>query len=173
MFILESITIFVFFALLFVVKLSPKYILTFVAICGAVYFSEMFSNPLFLSAFVILSTTIIWTITYRINFDTLKKSFITATVCNIAMLLIQFWIPLYCLVTNTDPGSINEFIFGLPCRLIEYVILFGIYLVKVKPLLVYETTSNLVLKAAKNSTRLASIWWVYQPKVPKSLRKDD
>jgi cyclic lactone autoinducer peptide len=154
---------------MFTIKFHPKYIAAFVLTIAAVYASELLNNSVFISLSIIISVTIIWTLFYSVSWNTLWKSLLTSSICIAGMLVIQFWIPLYLLVTNSDPTVINSnvFMFGLPCRVIEYAILSGIYIFRVKPIIASMGLTAL----AKRVTTAASIWWVYEPKPPKSLRK--
>jgi cyclic lactone autoinducer peptide len=166
---LESITIFLFLSLLFVVKFSPKHVFVLAAISASVYFSEKLDNPILIWLLLISLVTCIWSISQGFNLKNIYKTFISLLICALSMLIIQFWIPLYLLISNADPKIItdNEFWFGLPCRLTEYIILFGIYSFKVKSII----ASKAVTRLAKNTMSLTSLWWVYQPKAPKSLKK--
>jgi len=166
MFILESITIFALLAILFVIPFKIRYILSFIVISAVVYVCELIQNPVLMAGTIVLSISIAWTIFHNISVSTFLKALVTNFVCMIAMLFIQFWIPLYVLITGVDPSTINEWLFGLPCRLVEYIILFLIYIFKVKPII----ASKALMGLAKGTASTASIWWVYQPKEPRGIK---
>jgi cyclic lactone autoinducer peptide len=164
MFILESITIFAFLAILFVIPFRPRYVFSFGIICAAIYVCELITNPFLMAVAIIMSVSIIWTVFHEVSINTFLKALVTNFICLLAMLAIQFWIPLYILITGTT--DINELLFGIPCRLLEYITLFIIYSVKVKPIILSKALTGI----AKATVKPASIWWVYQPKIPRGLK---
>ena len=168
-FILETITIVCFLTLLFYgeTKLSWKHALSFVLIGASIYFSEVvFENTFFIISAVLILSTVIW---YIIMQNKFFKVLITNAICLIGMAVIQVWIPLYLLISGNDYSIIqnNQYLYGLPCRIIEYIILFLIFVFKIKPKIASKGLTKLVSKAAMTS----SLWWVYEPKQPKCLRR--
>lgn len=170
MFILEAFTIVGLLTIMFYnqlgAKLGYKHLIVFILTCGAIYGSELIQIPLVPELCILISSTLIFCVIMKVS---IVKTFITNLICLVGMLIIQFWIPLYSLITNTSTETIsNNFSFyGLPCRAVEYIILFLIYSFKIKPAIVSQS----VLKLASNVSRTTSIWWVYQPKEPKCLKK--
>jgi cyclic lactone autoinducer peptide len=172
MFILETITIVGFLTLLFTQKLSWKVLLNFILIGGSIYFVESYNLNNFLEAGIIcILATLIWSLLSSTNsfFDILRKTALTNFICIIGMIVIQnAWIPFVCYITGKDLSYVlsNIYMFGLPCRAIEYIILIFIYIFKVKPTIV----SGALTTIAKTTVKSASIWWVYQKKEPKILK---
>lgn len=97
----------------------------------------------------------------------------------LVMLLTEAYIPIYFMVTMQSKDILaditTQFYFSIPSRVIQGILLYLVYQSQVKN---YDY-GNIGLKAlaysvenvSKTGASIASWFWVYQPKTPKSLRR--
>lgn len=170
----ETITVVSFLSILFYSMYKPTFIKIFTAfllIFVSISACDYIANEVIASAAIILLSAVIWTlITKGIDIKYLGKSVLTVFICLVGMLAIQLWIPIYFMITGCKSSILNDvmtqFYLSIPCRIAEYIILFLIYVFKIKPIIAASVLAGL----SKRVVSVASIWWIYQPKTPKGLR---
>ncbi len=177
----ETITIFAFFLVLFYSVVKPLNIINVVISFIGFYLVDCLCdtfiiNDMFKALAMILIMSSIWSLCFECDIKSFHlKSIITATVCIIGIGILQIWIPLYLLITGQNANILNDtmtqFYFSIPNRLIEYLIIICIWKYGLTPLL--KAASNITTYAAKASIRPASLFWIYQPKIPKSLGRNN
>jgi hypothetical protein len=171
MFILETITIVGLLTLLFwgTMKPSWKHATIFILTAASIFLIELQNfNDFAEAGIIILCSTFCWgLILPEENFVKLAlKSLLTNLISMAGIWLIQIaWIPFYLYVMKLDLNYVaaNEFWFGLPCRIVEYIILALIYIFAVRPAIGAKSIETLGKAFGKYNF---SILWVYEPKSP-------
>lgn len=176
MFILETITIVGLLTLLFWGKDRPsfRHAVAFILTALSIWLIESLSlNDFAEAGLIILISTIWWYLCVRTdmkNGTLIWKTFLTNLISMIGIWLIQIaWIPFYLYIMKLDLNYVvaNEFWFGLPCRIVEYIILALIYIFAVRPAIGAKSIETIGKAIGKYNF---SILWVYTPKTPKCWR---
>ncbi|MFW9968610.1 MAG: cyclic lactone autoinducer peptide [Candidatus Odinarchaeota archaeon] len=93
--------------------------------------------------------------------------------------LIQIYIPIIKIIFDINAKQygamltdINKaFLFVLPARIIEFVSIYLIYKYQKKTWSISKMASRSISFVAEHSSNTATLWFIYQPKEPKSIKK--
>jgi len=150
---------------------------TFVLMLAATVLTQALIPDKFLCASVgIIAISAIW---FFINVPLSTKNFLKVlggvTFAFFVMMLCEIYIPVILIITGTLPSVLDNvwtaFFYSLPSRVIEAILICAVY--KAQDCnFPFKVASRAIAATAKSAAGLASWWWVYQPKTPKSLLKN-